>query len=534
MVKSRLAAHGGHLRHDLDPAGAVSRSFAAQTFLREHLDVEHPEVITESVAAARTRGNPLARVAAAALTAPRRGPFAIGEASRSAPRAISATWRQGGASLFNLNAYAFGLSALFTGVGSGIIPLLVTGLTDRGRVHFLWMDLDKNGAIAVVSLCGLIMAAVVQPVAGFLSDRSQVKSGHRTTFMAIGAVGLVAAAMSLGTADAFGAMLIAVIWLQVFGNLIQGPANALLVDHVPPSRIGAAAGLLNVFKVAGAGVFVITVLLLMDNYDRDTGRVWLWASLVLLVCVMVASALWTILSLRPDANRGPTRAPAFAEGPAERPPRRGVPPSRGEGRRRGAYLTFLLSLVFVIAAMSAMQVYSIPFLEDAVGLANPARGAALLALVVAVSTAGVAVPAGRLQDRIGHRPLLLAAGVSGAAAALLLMAAHTLVHVMFIGIVAGFSIGIFVSVTWAMANGLVPRTAAARELGYTGVATLAGAALARIGGPGIDALNAGTLELGYRVMLGAIALAFLISPALLWLVAGTGSAREPGESGRTV
>jgi MFS family permease len=394
------------------------------------------------------------------------------------------------------------------------------------------MDLDKNGAIAVVSLCGLVMAAVVQPAAGFLSDRSQLRSGHRTTFMAIGAVGLVAAAISLGTADAFGAMLIAVIWLQVSGNFIQGPANALLVDHVPPSRIGAAAGLLNVFKVAGAGVFVITVLLLMDNYDRDTGRVWLWASLALLVCVVVASALWTVLSLR--MRRGAPLIPAFAEELARRPARRPAPPARSEGRRRGAYVLFLLSLVFVIAAMSAMQVYSIPFLEDAVGLANPARGAALLALVVAVSTAAVAVPAGRLQDRFGHRPLLVAAGVSGAAAALLLMAAHTLVHVMFIGVVAGFSIGIFVSVTWAMANGLVPRTAAARELGYTGVATLAGAALARIGGPGIDALNSGTPELGYRVMLGAIAVAFLITPALLWLVTGTGAAREPGESGRTV
>jgi Na+/melibiose symporter-like transporter len=303
---------------------------------------------------------------------------------------------------------------------------------------------------------------------------------------------------------------------------------------VPPSRIGAAAGLLNVFKVAGAGVFVITVLLLMDNYDPETGRAWLWASLLLLVGIMVASALWTVLSLR---RRGPARvpgSPAPAEAPARRLLHRVPPASRGEGRRRGPYLLFLLSLVFIIAALSAMQVYSIPFLEDAVGLENPARGAALLALVLALSTAAVSVPAGRLQDRFGHRPLLLAAGVTGAAAALLLMGVHTLVQIMVVGMVAGISIGTFISVTWAMANRLVPKVAAARELGYTGVATLAGAAMARMGGPGIDALNAGTPELGYRVMLGAIAVAFLIAPALLWLVAGTVADREPVESGRTI
>lgn len=497
--------------------------------------MRQPEAASHSVAAAPGPGNTPARVAAALVTGARRGPSGVADVSRRVTAAIGGTWAQGAKSLFNLNAYAFGLSAMFTGVGSGIMPLLVTGLTERGRVHFLWMDLDKNGAIAVVSLCGLIMAAVVQPVAGLLSDRSVVKSGHRTAFMVIGAVGMVGAAISLGTADTFGAILIAVFFLQTSGNVIQGPANALLVDHVPWSRLGAAAGLLNVFKVAGAGSFLVTVLLLMDNYDREGGRAWLWGSLMLLAVVMVASALWTVLSLR--QRQAPARAPAVnasPEEPAGRPLRRVVRPVGAEGSRRSAYFLFLLSLVFVIAAMSAMQVYSIPFLEDAVGLENPARGAALLALAVALSTAVVAVPAGRLQDRIGHRPLLLAAGVSGAAAALLLMGVHTLIQVMFAGLVAGFSIGIFISVTWAMANRLVPRTAAARKLGYTGMATLAGAALARVGGPGIDALNAGTPELGYRVMLGGTAVAFLITPALLWMVAGPGASAGTGEAEQKV
>jgi len=437
--------------------------------------------------------------------------------------AVLATWRQGPLSLTNLNAYAFGLSAVFTGVGSGVMPLLIAGLTDRGRIHFLWMDLDKNGGIAIVSLAGLIMAALIQPVAGFLSDRSRTAFGQRTPFMAFGALGLTGAILSLGFADTFLSMFAVTVALQAFGNLIQGPANALLIDHVPPARIGASAGLLNVYKVAGAGLFVVTLLLLMNNYDRETGQAWpwLWASLGLVLAVMLATVSWTISSLRPRKGRKP--APAFGQDEqVRRASSAGAPP---EGRKtsalRGPYALFLVSLVFVVGAMSAMQVYSIPFLEDAAGLEQPALGAALLALVLAVSTVAVAVPAGRLQDRFGHKALLIAAGAFGGAGALLLLVASSLVQVMLIGVPVGISIGIFISVTWAMANGLVPKSRAARNLGYTSIATLVGAALARLAGPGIDALNANTPKLGYQVMLGAIALAFVIAPVLLTRV-GTG------------
>jgi MFS family permease len=382
------------------------------------------------------------------------------------------------------------------------------------------MDLDKNGAIAVVSLCGLIMAALVQPVAGFLSDRSRMALGQRTPFMVLGAAGLTVAVFSLGTADAFAALLVATIGLQTFGNLMQGPANALLIDHVPPSRIGAAAGVLNLYKVAGAGTFVVAVLLLMSNYDRETGRIWLWLSLTMVVVVMLVAAAWTIVALRP--RRGERRLPVFAGDPPRQSAAVLAASFRAEARaaRRGSYIGFLASLAFVIAAMSSMQVYSIPFLEDAVGLDNPARGAAVLALVVALATAVIAVPAGRLTDRFGHRALLLAAGLAGAAGALLLIMAGSLLHVMLIGILVGLSIGTFVSVTWAMANSMVAKTMAARDLGYTGIATLAGAAIARFAGPGIDVLNAHTPELGYKAMLTAIALAFLVAPVLLGIVNG--------------
>lgn len=423
-----------------------------------------------------------------------------------AASSVASTWAMGPASLFNLNAYAFGVSALFTGIGTGIVPVLVLELTDHGPIPFLWFRLDDNAAVALVSLFGLFMAAVAQPLAGYMSDRL----GKRTTVMAGGMAALAVAAFSLGFARGYEAILASVVAVQFAGNFTQGPANALLLDHVPPHRIGAAAGMLNVFKVAGAGVFVIIIFLIMDNYDPDTGRVWLWTSVLLVITAMLAASAWTVLTVR-KVKPGVPSGVANHGRPAVSPAR---PASQTPTRRRPYYL-FLASLAFVIAAMSAMQVYSLPFLKNAVDLAEPARAAAMLALIVAVFTALTAVPAGRLQDRFGHRNLIFAAGLLGGAGALLLLLADSLVPVMFIGILVGMCIGIFVSVTWAMANSLVRRNAAGRDLGLTSVAVLAGAALARVAGPGIDALNNRSPELGYQVLLGAIALAFFVSPVLL-------------------
>ncbi len=428
---------------------------------------------------------------------------------------VIGTWKRGPDSLFNLNAYAFGLSALFTGVGSGIMPLLVQGIAEAGPVRVAGLRLGENGAIATVSICGLIAAALVQPLAGYLSDRFLGPLGRRTTFIAVGAVGLIGAMLSIGQGHTFIAFLVSMVLLQFFGNFAVGPANALLIDYVPASRFGAAAGLLNVYKVAGAGVFVVAVFLLMDMYDRGSNAVWLWVSISLLLAAMLASCAWTVSSLYAHRkNRIELESGAI---PPRVPDQDKLATSIAGNVRysRRPYIWFLVSMTFVIAALSAMQTYSIPFLKHAVGLENPARGAAVLALTTAIVTAISAIPAGKLQDRFGHKAILVFGGLCGAFGALMLLLAHSLLAVTLIGIPIGISIGVFISVTWALANGLVRRSAAARDLGYTGVATLFGAAVARMAGPGIDALNNRSQDLGYHVMLGAIALSFTVTPLLL-------------------
>jgi MFS family permease len=173
-----------------------------------------------------------------------------------------------------------------------------------------------------------------------------------------------------------------------------------------------------------------------------------------------------------------------------------------------------------------------------VGLANPADGADLIVIVIVVSAGLAVVPAGRLADRLGRDKLFFFAGSMGALGSTLLLFVSSIGPVLFIGVIIGVAIGLFLTLTWTVANDLVRRSDAARELGYTSIATLIGASIARFAGVGIDIVNDLSENLGYKVMLISVALAFIMSAVLLAKVVrdsiridepAQGEAQEPQE-----
>ena len=436
---------------------------------------------------------------------------------------IARTYRRGPASLFNLSVYSFGLSAMATGIGSGILPIKVLDVLDSGAVIVFGNDLDKNGTLGLISLIGLACAAVMQPASGVMSDRSLKSTGKRLPFIAAGAVLMAVSAYFFGAANTFLSVLLATILIQLSGNLSQGPANALLVDHIERQRLGRAAGALNLFKVLGAGIFTIIVLQLMDRYDRQEANEWLWYALAMLSTVLIVTSLWTVFSLR---NR-----PSGEDDPEHvEPAVRHEQDARPFNLNKVTFGWFLFSLTFVIAAMSSMQVYAFFFLQDVVGIDNPAGEASMVAGAVVLSTAATVLPAGYIADRIGRSWILILGGCLGAVGAGLLLFVDSLLAILLDGLLIGCSVGIMLTVTWTVANDMVSGRRAARDLGLTGIAMLVGSALARVAGVGIDALNDRSDGLGYQVMLTSICVAFVVAAIMLAVVAGKapGKPERPG------
>ena len=141
------------------------------------------------------------------------------------------------------------------------------------------------------------------------------------------------------------------------------------------------------------------------------------------------------------------------------------------------------------------------------------------------SAALVVYPAGKLSDHVGRGALLLMSGIMGAVGvfSLLLLDAQSLMEVIPGVIGIGISVGIYLSVGWAVANDLVRRSRAAGDLGLTSVSGLIGAIAGRSSGFFIGGLNEQGLEwgidyLGYGVLLGSAGLAFLMSGIVFWFV----------------
>ena len=434
-----------------------------------------------------------------------------------------ARFRRGSQSLFNISVYTFGMSGVWVAFGSVLLQFKSTEIAANDPVLMFGWTLDKTSLAAFISLVGLAIAAVVQPAVGLLSDRQVgTVSFKRYPFIVIGLFGLAFSTLMFGFVNSFLALLLVTVAMQISGNTAQGPANALIIDHVDDSDRGRASGYLNLMRLVGSGFVAMLVVFLMSNYDAESAPQWLWYSVILMVSVLLATTVYTFLALRvPQSGSAAVRDDTVLEDADIGE----VSSSQSEDGGRARYYYFLVSMAFVIAAMSATQTNALFFIQDVIGLENPARGGNYILGSLIGAAAIVVYPAGRLSDHIGRGVLLLISGFMGAGGivSMLVLDANSLIEVI-PGVVAiGFAVGIYFSVGWAVANDLVRRSTAARDLGLTSISGLIGAIVGRSSGFFIGGLNERGLEmgieyLGYTVMLGSASVAFVVSGISFWLV----------------
>ena len=103
-----------------------------------------------------------------------------------------------------------------------------------------------------------------------MSDRKVgIVEVKRYPFIVVGLLGFAASTLLIGFVHTFVALLLVTIAMQVLGNIAQGPANALIIDHVDESERGRASGYLNLMRLAGSGFVAMVVVFLMSFYHVD-------------------------------------------------------------------------------------------------------------------------------------------------------------------------------------------------------------------------------------------------------------------------
>lgn len=402
-----------------------------------------------------------------------------------------------------LNIYSFALAVVANSLHPIILPLLVQEMVPRA-----W----KASCLGSLIFAGLLVAIVTQPVMGALSDRSTHRWGRRRPFILTGTLLSVAFLAVIALAGNYWILLAGVLFLQFASNTAQGPYQGLMPDLIPEGKRGTASGVKTLMEAVGVVAAAPVAGYLMSRGERPL-------ALGFLMALLLVTMLITILGVReePRIKRAPSKAlltnvlSAFDVDVQEHP----------------GFAWWLINRFLFLVGLSSLQTFVLYFIEDVVGLPDPATAAGNLMVVLGLGVALVILAAGYLADRVGQKPLLVAAGLGAALGVFLLPSAHGRAGLLAYGGLIGLSAGVFVSVSWALATNLVPPEEAGRYLGITNLATAGGSAVARLGGPIVDLFNARRAGLGYTVLFAINGLCFLLATLAILRVRGGGEGSEP-------
>jgi MFS family permease len=140
----------------------------------------------------------------------------------------------------SINLFWLGLNIRNQAVGSLFLPFLVD-IFARPEV--------KNTALGGLRTAGLIVAMLVQPAAGLLSDRSTSRFGRRRPYIFVGVLLDLVFLAAIYFSWSYLSLVAALLLLQLSSNISHGPLQGLIPDLVPEDQRGVSSGLKAIFEL---------------------------------------------------------------------------------------------------------------------------------------------------------------------------------------------------------------------------------------------------------------------------------------------
>jgi MFS family permease len=462
-----------------------------------------------------------------------------------------------------INLFWFGMNVRNTAVGSFFMPYLVA----------LYAPPDwKNTALSVMSTAGLVIAMVVQPLAGLFSDRSTSRFGRRRPYIMVGTMLDLVFMVAIGLSWNYWSLLVAILLIQFSANISHGPLQGLIPDLVPEDQRGRASAIKALFelvpiavvgitiaKMIGAGqlglaiattgaFLLVTALVTMvtvkeeplrekpsDSFWPPMVRVFLMLGGILLGLAMgllgglliggIAGLITWLFTSKTTAiavgvGVGGVLAMAMAvvigvwAGAT-------TAIGRGDARNHSSFIWWIINRLFFLAAITSLQRFAQYFFMFTfkIDIGTAATLFGKLITVVGVGTLAAAFFGGWLADRFSKKMLVGFSGILAAVGCTMLLGTIMIPNewVIYVaGMILGVATGVFMTTNWAMGTSLVP----AAEAGlFLGISNLAGAGAGiiggSIGGPVADYLNLSTPGLGYFVIFIGYAILFALSAVSL-------------------
>ena len=296
-----------------------------------------------------------------------------------------------------------------------------------------------------------IEGAIIQPTVGVWSDRTRSRFGRRRPFIALGIPISAAFFLLAATQRDLLGLTIGIFLFSIFFNAAADPYVALLADITSVSERGILQGVSSAIQLGSQVAFLVLI-----SSAAGAGDVPSW-SYLLVAGLMLGTFAVTVLGVRepaaPAALTAPEAlgAPGITDRSAERFGLRGYVAEVTEHRQALRYLTAIF--VFMIGFAAVLPFLTLFITED---IGETKQVALALAAGTLLVTAIAAVGFGKVADRIGAKPVLVAGWGLLAVAAFGGLVVQHLPETIAVVLVAGVGNGAQTAAGWPLLASLVP------------------------------------------------------------------------------
>jgi MFS family permease len=373
--------------------------------------------------------------------------------------------------LVRISLYWLGLSSIFGGLNTIMAGRLeFDHLVDPGSV---------GRTLFLLTIGGAVIAMVVQPTVGSISDYTISRWGRRKPYIFIGSVLDVVFLVGIALSNDLLAIAALIALLQFSSNFAQGPFQGYVPDLVPAPQVGMASALVGVMQILGNVTGFLIGGFAVATHQYSLG-------LVALGVVEFVTMLSVVIRVRPGR-------------PAKERAGRSWLSIAGEAwgtdvLRERSFLFLVGSRLAILTAGGVLTQLGLFYLARSLSMDEHDAGTSfnVMAALVAVGTVLAVIPAARVSDRVGRKAVIYVSCLIGAIGMVIVATATSFPLALVGAVLYGLSAGIFLAVDWALMTDIIPKAASGRYMGLSNVATASSGVLAiAIGGTLMDALGDG-------------------------------------------
>ena len=331
-------------------------------------------------------------------------------------------------------------------------------------------DANKDINLAMVVGWGTLVAVVVNPLVGAVSDYATFRMGRRRPFLlfgtALNVVVLVLFAFSsywFSSTALLLTFIVLFLLLQFTNNLANSPWSAIIADNVPTQQRGVTAGFFGLFSILGtaAGSVVAGIIVNKNDslpvYHNEIVKIFL-----LIAVVQTVFVIYTALTVK--------------ETPL--PPEKHIRLQVGSFLRRFFFKPTTypdLSWVLLARLLVMMGIWGIfyflqYYFDDVLGgpgvktiifnngFSGEGFSGTLFLPVLLLTALPTSIIAGWVSDRVGRKVMVYISGIMMTLVCILFIAWHSQYGALVSGAFFGIGYGAYTSVDWALAADALPPT----------------------------------------------------------------------------